>query len=387
MKQETDTAIIGAGPIGLELSVALSRRGIDHAVIDAGEIGSTMVWWAPGTKYFSSPERIAIAGVPLIVPNQEKATREQYLDYLRGVAQQFDVPLQTFTRVTTVTQGPEGFTLTLERSTHGVGGPPEMRRSALRADALDDATVLDTPNEQTPPSDENTLRCKRLVLAIGNMHLPRMLNIPGEHLPHVSHYLDDPHRYAARHVLIVGGKNSAAEAAIRLYRVGAHVTVSYRRERFDAKRIKYWLLPELNWLFDKGKIGFAPNSTPIEILADRVRLAPTDADGQPIPTGKTQDIIADDVLLLTGYIQDKTLFEQLGVELIADERKPRFSSTTMETSVAGVYVAGTAIGGSQSRTRIFIENAHVHVDRIVASLLGEDPPDETEMPEVSLPEA
>ncbi len=363
-----DTAIIGAGPIGLELSVALTKRGVDHVVLDAGEIGATMAWWAPGTKYFSSPERIAIAGVPLLVPNQEKATREQYLEYLRGVAQQFSLPVRTFTRVLGVEQVGDGFELSLQSSGHGVGGPAELARSHESAGVTE------------------KLGCKRLVLAIGNMHLPRMLEIPGEDLPHVNHYLQDPHRYAGRRVLIVGGKNSAAEAAIRLYRVGAQVTVSYRQSEFDPKRIKYWLLPELKWLIDKGRIGFLPQSTPTEITHELVQLAPTDCDGERAP-GDPQEVAADDVLLLTGYIQDKTLFEQLGVKLVGEERKPKFDASTMQTSVPGVYVAGTTIGGSQRRTKIFIENAHVHVDRIVASLMDEPPPDEREIPEISLPEA
>ncbi len=374
MCNEVDTVVVGAGPIGLELSCALTRAGIEHTVLDAGEIGATMGWWAPGTKYFSSPERIAIAGVPLVVPNQDKATREQYMDYLRGVVEQFSLPVRTFTRVTCARRTPDGFTLRCVPSTHGVGGPDEAREHMTRQ-RHDDG--------QSPSA---TIRCRRLVLAIGNMHLPRRLGIPGEDLPFVSHYLGDPHRFHGRRVLIVGGKNSAVEAAIRLYRINARVTMSYRRSDFDAQRIKYWLLPELRWLIDKGRISFLPRTVPVRIDDAGVHLAPTDDEAAPVPDAPTRRLRFDDTLLLTGYIQDKTLLQQLGVELAGDEQRPCFCAQTMQTNVEGLYVAGTAVAGTQTRARVFIENAHIHVHRIVRHMLGKPPPEDTPLPELSLPE-
>jgi thioredoxin reductase (NADPH) len=195
-----------------------------------------------------------------------------------------------------------------------------------------------------------------------------MLNVPGEDLPHVSHYLADPHAYFGRRVLIVGGKNSAVEAAIRLYRVGAHVTISYRGHTFDPKRVKYWLRPELEWLIAKGRITFLPSTTVQEINVDHVVLASING------RSATGSIAADDVLLLTGYMQDATLFEQLGVELEGEERAPRHDPGTMQTNVPAAYVAGTAAGGSQRRARLFIENTHVHVQRIVRHIAGADVP-------------
>ncbi len=373
MSGDHDTVIIGAGPIGLELSCALVREGVEHVVLDAGEIGATMGWWAPGTKYFSSPERIAIAGVPLVVPGQDKATREQYMDYLRGVVEQFSLPVRTFTRVIEASVSSDGFALCCTPSTHAVGGPDEAREQAA-------------PSARPRPAGQQTITCRRLVLAIGNMHLPRRLDIPGENLPHVSHYLRDPHRYHGRRVLIVGGKNSAVEAAIRLYRVGASVTMSYRRDDFDAQRIKYWLLPELRWLIDKRRVAFLPRTMPVRIEPPSVQLAPTDEEGRPRADAPSEALTCDDVLLLTGYIQDKTLLHQLGVELVGDEQRPRFCAQTMQTNVERLYVAGTAVAGSQRRARVFIENAHIHVRRIVCHMLGREPPEDAPMPELSLPE-
>lgn len=344
-----DVAIIGAGPIGLELAVALQHEGLDVIQFDAGPIGATMHWWAPGTKYFSSPERIEIAGVPLVTRDQEKATREDYLAYLRQVAGNFDLKVRTYTRVTAIESDGEAFLLRTRRSTHGVGGPEEL---AARLGG----------SGTTEPSPEAEHRARRVVLAIGDMHVPRLLDVPGEHLPHVSHFFRDPHNFFGRRVLIVGGKNSAVEAALRLYRVGAKVTISYRGERFDPKRIKYWLLPEIEYLIQRERIGFLPMTEPIEIRANDVVVR--DADGA------THVVEADDVLLLVGYEQDQSLLGQLGVETRGDARAPVFDSKTMETNAPGVFVAGTAAAGCQQRTRLFIENAHVHVTRIVAALAG-----------------
>lgn len=338
--RETDIVIIGAGPIGIELAVALKKAGLDYLHLEAGQVGATMQWWAPGTKYFSSPERIEIAGVPLIVEDEEKANREHYLNYLRTVVGAFKLDIETYSRVISIEKNDNGFTLHTARSFHGVGGEPETHFDANTLDPLE------------------PIHAKRIVLAIGDMHLPRMLGIPGEDLPHVSHYLGDVHQYANQPVTIVGGKNSAVEAAIRLFRAGAQVTMVHRGEWFDPDRIKYWLYPEIEYLIKKNKIRYIPHAN----LTD---ITPTHAT---LDTGES--IESRFVLLLTGYVQKPDLFEQLGVELVGGDRKPKHNLKTMETNVAGVYVAGTGSAGTQSRTKVFIETSHIHVDRILASLQG-----------------
>jgi thioredoxin reductase (NADPH) len=241
---------------------------------------------------------------------------------------------------------------------------------------------------------ERRYRARRMILAIGDMHRPRLLGIPGEDLPHVSHYLRDPHAYFRTNVLIVGGKNSAVEAAIRLYRAGARVTLSYRGDALDEKRVKYWLLPEINWLFDKNRIGFLPRTVPTRITPEGVELARTDENRCAIPSeSPVATLDPDFVLLLTGYEQDSALFEMAGVELLGEGRRPRHNYTTMETNVPGLYVAGTAAAGTQfGGVREFIETAHVHVDRILAALTGRHTAAETRAAELvneaaDLPEA
>jgi thioredoxin reductase (NADPH) len=308
-----------------------------------------MGWWAPGTKYFSSPERIEIAGVPLVTRDQEKATREEYQAYLRQVAGTLGLDVELGWRVEEIERAGEGFEVGMRRSVRGVGGA-----------------------EPTGWGEGKTRRVRtdRVVLAIGNMHTARLLGVPGEGLGHVSHYLSDPHEYYGRDVLVVGGKNSAVEAAIRLYRVGARVTVSYRGERFDPERIKYWLLPEIEWLIRKGRIGFLPGSEVESIGEGEVRLR----------QGGTRVVApADRVVLLTGYEQDATLFERCGVELEGEERRPVFDPRTMETNIPGLYVAGTATAGSQRRARVFIETSHVHASRIARAITGRGSAGEAEV--------
>ncbi len=180
-----DVAIIGAGPIGLELAVCLKRAGVDYIHFDAHQIGYTMTWWPHNTYFFSTTERLAIAGVPIQNNYQQRITGEDYLAYLRAIVEQFDLAINTYEPVAALTRTSEGFSLTTQ-----------------------------------PLAGERHYRCRRVVLAIGDMHHPNCLQIPGEDLPHVSHYFRDPHDYFRKRLLIVGGRNSAVEAALRCWRAG-----------------------------------------------------------------------------------------------------------------------------------------------------------------------
>ncbi|MBV8516630.1 MAG: NAD(P)-binding domain-containing protein [Acidobacteria bacterium] len=315
--------IIGAGPIGLELAVALKREGIDYLQLDAGQIGSTMQWYPQQMLFHSSAERLAISGVAIQTADQQKPTREEFLAYLRAVVLQFDLRVRTYERVVDARQDEHGgFTLT----TNAVDG-------------------------------QHTYHCEALVLAIGAMHMPKLLGVPGEDLPHVSHYFHDPHTYFDKQLLIIGGRNSAVEAAVRCQRAGARVTLSYRKNDFDAASVKFWLLPEIRSMIRDKRVRFLPGTTPREIRGGSVVLDPIG------------EVPADFVLMLTGYKQDTSLFAMLGVDLQSADNKPRLDDATMETNVRNVFVAGTAIAGSPAeRVRIIVEDCHVHVPRIVETI-------------------
>ena len=330
---QTDVAVIGAGPIGLELAVALKRAGVDYVQFDARQVGHTMSWWAPQTKWFSSNDRIAIAGVPLQTWDQGKSTREEYLAYLRRIVIEFDLAVRTYEPVTDVQRRPDGrFTVTTA---------PGGRESGRVA----------------------TTVATRVVFATGGTDYARKLNIPGEELPHVSHYFQDPHAYFRKRLLVVGGRNSAVEAALRCHTAGARVSVSYRGHSVDGNGIKYWLLPEFNGLVRAGTITGYYDTVPTAITPTHVTLASTVG-------GPSRDEPFDFVLALIGYHADAALLRRAGLALDGESNLPRYDERTMESSVPGIYVAGCAVGGTQEKYQIFLENCHVHVPRIVAAVQG-----------------
>ncbi len=333
---EYDVAIIGAGPIGIELAACLKTAGVDYVHFDAGQIGHTLTWWPRYTPFFSTTERLAIAGVPIPNNHQQRITGEEYLAYLRAVIEQYDLLINSYEPVAMLAPGAGGWELVTR-----------------------------------PLAGERRYRARAVVVAVGDMHHPNRLAIPGEDLPHVSHYFRDPHDYFRRRLLIVGGKNSAAEAALRCWRAGAAVTISYRRPNFDQQRIKHWLLPDLEAQIEAGAIGFLPETLPVEITPRHVVLAPTRGD---LPVDGAAILHATDfVLLNTGFRGDQSLLEQAGVELHGPNRVPAFNPETMESNVPGLYLAGTVAAGIQQRYTLFIENCHEHAGKITAALTGNWP--------------
>ena len=241
------------------MAVGLRRAGLEYVHFEAGQVGATMAWWAAGTRWFSGNERIGIAGVPLGTAFQEKATREEYLAYLRGIVEQFDLEIRTYTRVTAI---------------RGLGMAGGRAGGYL-------LTVRHALHETAP---EETVAVDKIILATGGTAGPNMLGVPGEDLPHVSHYFRDPHAYFRQRLLVVGGRNSAVEAALRCHRLGARVHLSYRGAALDAKAIKYWLYPEFSSLVKSGKIAAHFNTVVHSIAPDHVVLAPAQQTTGSPPT-------------------------------------------------------------------------------------------------------
>ena len=325
-------AIIGAGPIGLELAIACKRAHIDYLHFDKGQIAQTISRFPPLMRFFSSNERIVLAGVPIQTTDQSKCTREEYLAYLRTLVVQFDLAVHTHEPVAAI-------------------------------ECRDDGFLLRTQSRGT----EQTYYAENVVLATGSTAQPRRLKIDGEDLPHVLHAFGDPHAYFQRRLLIVGGRNSAVEAALRCHQAFAQVVISYRQGKFDPGSVKYWLLPELRGRIKQNEIQCHYRTEPLAITSAHVTLKHLDS-------GDTIDVPVDDVLILIGFHADMTLFQSAGVELQADSQIPTFDEQTMQTNVPGIYAAGTAVAGTQQSYQVFLENCHIHTQRILAALQGQAPP-------------
>ncbi len=337
--QHHKIAIIGAGPVGIEMAVSLKRLGVPYIQFDANQVAHTISWWPRNTNFFSTTERVAIAGVPIQNNHQQRITGEDYLAYLRGVIEQFDLTINTFEPVVAIEQQENDFLLTTQTRT-----------------------------------GTQHYSAEKVIIAIGDMHTANHLGIPGEDLPFVTHYFNDPHDYFQQRLLIVGGRNSAVEAALRCWRVGADVTIVHRRPDLDRQRVKHWLLPDLEVQIEDGNIAFMPSVTPIEIRPDYVALAPCDAFGQPLPDASIIKHPTDFVFFATGHRGDQSLLKMAGIELVGENRVPVYDQHTMESNIPNIYLVGTVAAGVQQRYTIFIENSHEHVAKVAYALTGKIPP-------------
>ena len=330
---ECDVLVVGAGPIGLETAAVLAAEGHAVIVVDAGPVGATIArTFPPNTRFFTSPERLAIRGWPVASTTQEKTTGEEYLAFLRSFVLGMSLDVRTFTKVV------------------GING----HRGTFEVATL------------TPDGTPGTIRCAVIVLATGGTDHPRRLGVPGEELAMVHHYLGDPHRFFGRRVLVVGGRNSAAESALRLYRVGAQVHLAHRQPQLY-ERVKHWIRPDVESLIAEGEINGHMPRVVSRIEPGCVTLAHPDG-------GAEEHVDVDDVLLQIGYEQDGLVFALAGLTTNDASGAPALNEVTMESSVPGIYVVGTASAGTQDHFGVFIENSHQHADRVAAALAGRPAP-------------
>ncbi len=332
---ETNTLLIGAGPIGLEVAAALQATGDDYLHVEAGAIGHTLTRWPPQTLFFSSPEWIAICGIPIQSDDQRRITGEEYLAYLRQVVECLSLSVRSYERVTEIIRN---------ENLHF------KRRYLVISSYI---------------GGGRRYFCDNIVLAIGDMQHPRPLGIPGEELSTVSHWLKNPHHYFQRDLLIVGGRNSAFEAALRCWRAGVRVAMSYRRPSLPTRGILARLKLEVRLLIAKGKIKLYAPTVPRRFAEGYAEL------GHPV-NKKIERAAADFVFLATGFEPDWSLYRQLGMALIGKSQRPKLNPRTLESSCPGVYVAGTATAGNQQHYTVFITTCHDHATKIAKAITGGD---------------
>ena len=310
--------IAGAGPIGLACAISARRRGFDPFVIDAGAVANSIVHYPVGMTFFTTPERLEIGGHPLVCAGA-KPTREEALKYYRGVVRAEGLRVRTYARLTDAQARDGRVTAVLE-----------TRRGA------------------------ETVTCDRVVLATGYFDHPNLLGVTGETLPHVHHYFDEAHRSYGQDVVVVGGRNSAVEAALQLFRAGARTTLVYRGAAFP-RSVKYWLKPDLENRIKAGGLAARLGAQVESIGAAHVTVRTGDGAREQIP--------ADRVYALIGFHPDLTLFDRIGIAYDRDSGRPTLDPATLATTVPGVYLAGSVTAGNKI-SEIFIENGRFDGDKI-----------------------
>ena len=317
-----DVIIVGAGPSGLATAIAARHFNLDYVVLEQGALVDGIVRFPLNMVFFTTPELLEIGGLPLTSPF-DKPTRAEALQYYRKVVDTFQLQVSLFETVTSIQppSGPDEPFAVESRTSRGVTRIREARN---------------------------------VVLAMGYYTQPNMLNVPGEDLPHVTHFYKEAHHYYRQRVVIVGGKNSAAEAALEIHRAGGHVTIVHRGPGFGDS-VKYWVKPDIENRVKEGSIAAHFNSNVVEIRPGEVVLD----SGVTLP--------AEGVLLLTGYRADPEFMRRIGVTINAETLEPSYSADTYETNVPGLFVAGGQLAGKKTGS-VFIENGRFHGEVIAKTL-------------------
>ena len=339
--QETsDVLVIGAGPSGLASAIEAQKRGLSVVTIDKGCLVNSLFHYPANMTFFTTPELLEIGDIPFPSAHQ-KPTREEALEYYRKVAERYQLDVRQYERVDRIT---------------GSDGDFRIETTRVRTDILGG---LETHHSPPIPQERHRreYRSRKLIVATGYYDLPNVMNIPGEGLAKVFHYYREPHPFFGCDVIVIGGKNSAAIAALELWRHGARVTIVHRQEGIH-KNVKYWIKPDIENRIKNGEIKAYFRSFVKEILPEHVVLE--------TPAGEVT-LKNDFVFALTGYHPDYDFLKGLGVTLSADEHRPLVDQETLETNVPGIYVAGVIVAGSKT-SEIFIENGRFHGQRIAADL-------------------
>ena len=330
-----DAVVVGAGPCGLAAAISLQKAGLSARVYDRDCVVSSITQYPAYATFFSTAEKLSLGGLPFVVP-VAKPSRRDALAYYRAVVVHFGLDVRQYEGV------------------ESIGGSTG-------------AFMVKTRRRSGEPG---TVTAGTVVVATGYWGSPNRLGVPGEDLPHVSHAFREGHHAFQQDVVVVGGGNSAAEAALELWRAGARVTLTHFGPTFD-KKIKPWILPDLENRMAEGSIGVRWNCRVTSIEPSVVHLRGA--------LGDEHDIPADHLYLLTGYSPNVDLLQATGVSIDPKTGIPVHDPATLETNVPGVFIAGVVTAGFDAN-KVFIENGRYHGEKIVARLKGLSPP---ELPGVS----
>lgn len=319
-----DIVVVGAGPTGLAVGLEARRRGLTHLLIDKGTLVNTIVGYPTNMTFFSTPELLELGEMPFTIPGV-RPSRIEAIEYYRGVARAGRLNLWLYNRVLSVDRDPEGFLVRTEKG---------------------------------------EVHCTSVVLATGYFDNPNPFDVPGANLSKVRQYYHEPFEYYDRHVVVVGGRNSAVEAALDLWRHGAHVTLVHRGSEIGPK-VKYWILPDIQNRIKRGEITAFLNTEVECVTESAVRLRNTS-------TGEWTELRNDAVFALIGYRPDVRMLEACRIAYDPETLIPVHDAETFETNVDGLYIAGSV--GCGCRTwEIFIENGRHHAGVVVDDIARRHP--------------
>ena len=318
-----DVLVIGAGPTGMACAIEAQRAGLRAVMVEKGCLVNSLYHYPANMTFFTTSELLEIGDIPFPSVNS-KPTRMEALEYYRKVAMHYELDVRQYQRVERI-EGADG----------------EFRLNAM--DQHDRSHLYEA---------------RKLIVATGYYDLPNYMNIPGEDLPKVFHYYREPHPYYDNDVLVIGGKNSAAIAALDLWRHGARVTLVHRGAGMH-KNVKYWILPDIENRMKNGEVTAYFNTSVRKIRENTVILQTLEGE---------REIENDFVFALTGYHPDFDFLRSLGVESTGDQSRPVCDPGTLESNVPGIYLAGVIVAGSRT-SEIFIENGRFHGRQIAADLV------------------
>ncbi|WRP05098.1 YpdA family putative bacillithiol disulfide reductase [Rossellomorea aquimaris] len=320
MKME-ECIIVGGGPCGLSAAISLKEKGIDPLIIEKGNIVNAIYHYPTHQTFFSSSEKLEIGDVPFVI-EEHKPRRNQALVYYREVAKRKGLRINRFETVHKVEKQDGRFSVSTSKGMY---------------------------------------KSKSIVIATGYYDHPNYLEIPGEKLEKVFHYFKEAHPFFDTDVVVIGGKNSAVDAALELNKAGARVTVLYRGSEYS-KSVKPWILPNFDALVRNGEVTMEFNACVDEITQNSVIYN---------VKGEKKEIKNDFVFAMTGYHPDHSFLTKMGIDIDKETGRPAFHQETMETNVEGIYIAGVIAAGNNAN-EIFIENGRLHGGLIAESITQEE---------------
>ncbi len=313
--------IIGGGPIGIACGLEAKKNGLSYLILEKGCLVNSLYHYPANMTFFSTSDKLELDNIPFI-SNNPKPRKGEALEYYRRIATSNQLDIHLFEKVISVE--------TIKEKEHSI------------------------------TTTQGVYNTKNVVIATGFYDIPNYLNIPGEDLPKVAHYYNDPHYYAKQKVVVVGASNSAVDAALEIYRKGGEVTMIVRTPEIG-QRVKYWVRPDIINRIEEGSIKAFFNASLKEIKEKEVILKTAEGN---------KSLENDFVLLLTGYRPNFAFLKSMGIELSSDELlKPQYDPDSMESNVPGIYLAGVICGGMETH-KWFIENSRIHAEIIIRDIMS-----------------